>query len=72
MAKNRRRDALAWGIILILIGLVIFLHNLEISVWDSVARLWPLVLIVWGAWKLYFGIAEHKEESESMKGKNES
>lgn len=72
MAKNRRRDALAWGIVLILIGLVIFLHNLEISVWDSVARLWPLVLIVWGAWKLYFGIKEHKEESESMKGKNES
>jgi hypothetical protein len=72
MAKNRQRDALAWGIVLILIGLVIFLHNLKISVWDSVARLWPLVLIVWGAWKLYFGITEHKEESESMKGKNES
>lgn len=60
MAK-RKRDALAWGIILIVIGLIFILDNLDIEVWDTVARLWPVVLIIWGGWKLYFGLKERKE-----------
>lgn len=61
MAK-RQRNALAWGIILIVIGLIFILENFEVDVWEFVARLWPLVLIIWGAWKLYFGLKERKEE----------
>lgn len=67
MEKYRRKDPLAWGIILIIIGLIFLLHNIDIDIWDSIARLWPVVLIVWGAWKLYFGLKERREESEKIK-----
>lgn len=62
MARQKSRDPLAWGIILIVIGLTFLLINIDIDVWGFVARLWPLILIFWGAWKLYFGIKEKKEE----------
>lgn len=64
MAKYKRRDTLAWGLILIVIGLLFLLHNIDVSVWDSIARLWPVVLIAWGLWKLYFGIKESREKTE--------
>jgi hypothetical protein len=64
MAKQQR-DALVWGVILIVIGLIFTLDNFDIDVWDSVARLWPVVLIVWGAWKLYFGIKDRKEAADT-------
>ncbi|MEW5901980.1 MAG: DUF5668 domain-containing protein [Acidobacteriota bacterium] len=66
MAK-KQRDALAWGIILIVIGFIFILENFDVEVWDFVARLWPLILIVWGAWKLYFGIKERKEVAAAPK-----
>ncbi len=62
MAKNKRKDSLAWGIILIVIGLIFLLQNIDLNIWHFIARLWPLVLIFWGAWKLYFGIKEKREE----------
>ena len=67
MAKHPRRDSLVWGFILIIIGLVFLLDTLDVEVWDSVARLWPLILIVWGAWKLYFGIKERDEAGKTPK-----
>lgn len=63
MAKKRRREPLVWGIILIIIGLIFLLNNLDLNVWEFVARLWPLILITWGAWKLYFGIIERQEKT---------
>jgi membrane protein DedA with SNARE-associated domain len=66
MAK-KQRSALAWGIILIIIGLIFILDNFDIDVWDILARLWPLALIVWGAWKLYFGLKERKETAPAPK-----
>lgn len=62
MAKYRRKDPLVWGIILIVIGFIFLLQNIDVDIWGSIARLWPLILIAWGAWKLYFGIKERKEE----------
>ena len=64
MAKYKRKDPLVWGIILLVIGFLFLLHNIDVAVGDSIARLWPLILIVWGAWKLYFGIKERREELE--------
>lgn len=64
MARYKRKDSLVWGLILIVIGLLFLLHNIDVNVADSIARLWPLILIVWGAWKLYFGIKERSEEPE--------
>jgi len=66
MANHRRKDPLVWGIILIVIGLIFILQNIDIDVWDIIARLWPVALIVWGAWKLYYGIKEQKEKSEDI------
>ena len=66
MEKIRNGGKLGWGIVLIVLALIIFLSNLDVSVWDALARLWPIVLIVWGAWKLYFGIKERQEELEKI------
>lgn len=63
MAKYRRKDPLGWGIILIVIGLIFLLQNFDYEIWGTLARLWPVVLIVWGAWKLYFGFKERSQES---------
>lgn len=71
MAKHRRKDPLAWGLILVVIGLIFFLDNLDFDIWDFIARLWPLALIVWGVWKLYFGLKERKEESQLPETKQE-
>jgi hypothetical protein len=62
MTVQRQRDALVWGIILIVFGGIFLLHNLDIEVWDSLSRLWPLILIVWGGWKLYLGLKERSEK----------
>jgi hypothetical protein len=70
MAK-KQRDALAWGIILIVIGLIFLLDRLDVDVWDFVARLWPVALIIWGGWKLYFGLKEKKEESKAIEPKQD-
>ena len=66
MAKQKRKDPLAWGIILIALGVIFLLHNVAIDIWDTLARLWPVILIVWGAWKLYYGIKERGEGSENI------
>lgn len=61
MAKTKQKDPLAWGLILIVIGIIFLLHNIDVEIWSYIARLWPLVLIVWGGWKLYYGLKEKKE-----------
>lgn len=60
MTQAQRKDSLVWGIILLCIGLIFFLNNLDIHIWGTVARLWPVILIVWGASKLYNGLKERK------------
>jgi uncharacterized membrane protein HdeD (DUF308 family) len=66
MAK-KHRDALAWGIVLIVIGLIFLLDRFDVDIWDFLARLWPVALIIWGIWKLYFGLKEKREESKALK-----
>jgi hypothetical protein len=66
MAKQTNGGKLAWGLVLIGLALIIFLSNLNVSVWNALARLWPVVLIIWGAWKLYFGLKERREELEKI------
>lgn len=64
MAKRANGGKLAWGLVLIGLALIIFLGNLDVNVWDFVARMWPIVLILWGGWKLYYGLKERREELE--------
>ena len=64
MTKRANGGKLAWGLVLIALALIIFLSNLNVSVWDFIARIWPVVLILWGGWKLYYGLKERREELE--------
>ena len=64
MAKRANGGKLAWGLVLIALALIIFLSNMNVYVWDLLARLWPIVLIIWGGWKLYYGLKERREELE--------
>ncbi len=70
MSSTRKRDNFAWGLVLVILGLIFLLHNIDIKLWGSVARLWPLILIVWGAWKLYYGLQERKEQKDSLTENN--
>lgn len=69
MAKRKNRDALAWGIILIVIGAVLLIGNLDFDIWEYTARLWPLILIFWGGWKFYFALQERRREDETQQEK---
>lgn len=65
MAKFRKKDSLVWGIILIVIGAFFLLENIDIEMMDLLAHLWPLILIAWGVWKLYFGLKEREKDNKS-------
>lgn len=60
MSHQRRKDPLVWGLILIAVGAFFFLEKFDIRIWDTVWRLWPLILIVWGGLKVYNGLQEKK------------
>lgn len=64
MAQYKRKDPLIWGIILIAIGLIFLLERFDVDIWDYTWKLWPVILIIWGAYKLYYGLKEKKEKSE--------
>lgn len=61
MEKHKKKDPLIWGILLIALG-VLFL--LKIDIWYVLAHFWPVILIVWGALKLYHGLMERREAEE--------
>ena len=54
MSRPRSAGGVFWGLILIAAGSIFLLRNLgyEVPVWTSIARYWPVLLIVWGAIKL--------------------
>ena len=60
MANPKKGNSLVWGIILIIIGGVILLEQLDIDVFDQVWRFWPVILIIWGANKLWLGLKEQR------------
>ena len=47
MAKQKYRDSLIWGIILIVVGGIFLMETLHVRVWHYVWRLWPVIFIVW-------------------------
>ncbi|MCP2520918.1 DUF5668 domain-containing protein [SCandidatus Aminicenantes bacterium Aminicenantia_JdfR_composite] len=62
--KKEKREKLFWGIVLIIIGIIFLLHNLNISFWENLFDLWPLILIGWGIWKIYLGVIERVEKAK--------
>jgi hypothetical protein len=61
MASKTRSDSLVWGIILIVVGVLFLLQQLDVDIFDQVWRFWPVILIVWGANKLWLGLKERNE-----------
>jgi hypothetical protein len=64
MAKQKQRDSLVWGVILIALGLIFLFEQLDVEVWRHVWRFWPVILIVWGANKLMLGLKERNERQK--------
>ncbi|HRD01260.1 MAG TPA: DUF5668 domain-containing protein [Candidatus Saccharicenans sp.] len=58
--SKKQRDNLIWGIVLIILGLLFLLDNLGFDAWRFLFKLWPLILIIWGAYKLYYGLKERQ------------
>lgn len=58
MARQRKGDSLIWGIILIVVGAIFLLQQFNVDIFDQVWRFWPVILIVWGANKLWLGLKE--------------
>jgi hypothetical protein len=65
MATQKKGNSLVWGIILIAFGVLFLLDQFDIRVWDAVWRFWPVILIVWGANKLWLGLKERNARSET-------
>lgn len=61
MAKQTRGDSLVWGIILIIVGGIFLLQQFDVNIFDQVWRFWPVILIIWGANKLYLGLKERNQ-----------
>ena len=64
MASYKRKDPLIWGIILIAIGVIFLLERFDLEVCDFTWKLWPLILIIWGGYKLFYGLKAQKEKPE--------
>jgi hypothetical protein len=63
MSPRHRKDALVWGIILILIGAAFLVENfINIDAWEYLWKLWPLILVIWGAQKLIEGLRRKKTD----------
>jgi hypothetical protein len=65
MADPKKGNSLVWGVILIVFGFIFLLDQFNVDIWDAVWRFWPVVLIVWGANKLWLGLKERNERSEA-------
>ena len=63
MADPRKGNSLVWGIILIGVGVLFLLQQFDIDIFDQVWRFWPVILIIWGANKLWLGLKERNERA---------
>jgi len=51
---RRFSGSLFWGLVFVVVGALVLAHNLgyAIPLWPGVIRYWPVILIVWGLFKL--------------------
>ncbi|MGH9326952.1 MAG: DUF4097 family beta strand repeat-containing protein [Terriglobia bacterium] len=68
---NYRRSSFLWALILIAIGVLFLLHNLDPAIhpWHLLAKYWPVLIILWGVSKLFDYIAArlHRETSPPVR-----
>ncbi len=65
MANPKKNSSLVWGIILIAFGVLFLLDQFDVDVWDAVWRFWPVILIIWGANKLWLGLREKSAQDQA-------
>lgn len=65
MANPKKGNSLVWGVILIIFGVLFLLDQFHIDVWDAVWRFWPVILIIWGANKLWLGLKEKNAQDQA-------
>lgn len=65
MANPKKNNSLVWGIILIAFGVLFLLDQFDVDLWDTVWRFWPVILIIWGANKLWLGLKDKKAEDQA-------
>ncbi|MGB4704092.1 MAG: DUF5668 domain-containing protein [Candidatus Saccharicenans sp.] len=58
---RKNKHNLVWGLILITLGVLFLLENIGYDVWRILFKLWPLILIFWGASKLYYGLKPRRQ-----------
>ncbi|MCR4397290.1 MAG: DUF5668 domain-containing protein [Candidatus Saccharicenans sp.] len=63
--SKKHRDNLIWGLILVILGVIFLLENIGYDAWRAIFKLWPLILIFWGASKLYYGIKARSQVKKS-------
>ncbi len=65
--EEKVSESPAWGITLVVLGIVFLVHNLGWLDLDTLARLWPLLLIAAGGFFIYGSVRKRKAE-ESVDG----
>ncbi len=65
MANPKKSNSLVWGVILIVFGVLFLLDQFDVDVWDAVWRFWPVILIIWGANKLWLGLKEKNAQVQT-------
>jgi hypothetical protein len=68
MANPKKGNSLFWGVVLILFGVLILLHQFNVHIWHAIWQLWrfwPVILIIWGANKLWLGLKEKNAQESS-------
>ena len=72
MSIRRSAGGVFWGLVLIAVGGLLLARNLgyPIPIWASIARYWPLLLIVWGVLKFvdYFRYRRSGEDRPLFSG----
>jgi len=59
---NTKKESLFWGLIILVLGMLFLLKNfgLEINVWHTVGKYWPMILIYVGLKNIYLFIRKNK------------
>lgn len=65
--SKRTSDSLVFGIVLLVLGTAFLLRNFfpDINVWPTIARFWPLILIVFGIFKIKRALAQRAGRDET-------
>ncbi len=64
--SKRKQESLFWGVILLIIGVLFLLANLDIefNVWHFIGKFWPVILIAVGAKGIYQHFSSKNSDAE--------